>query len=79
MKKTIALLLALAMCFALCACGQSDAAKAADEQIKAIGTVTLDSKEAIEAAEAAVAELSDEDKDQLKKLFKGSGYTPKNP
>lgn len=61
MKKWIALFLAVLMCLALAACGKSDAAKAADEAIAAIGEVTADSEESIVAAETAVAALSEDD------------------
>ena len=66
MKKVIALLLAMLMTLSLAGCGQSAESKAADALISAIGDVSLDSKTAIEAAEEAVAELTDEDRKTLK-------------
>ena len=54
MKRILALVLTILMMAALTACGQSEAAKAVDEQIAAIGEVTLDSNAAISAAEAAL-------------------------
>ena len=62
MKRILSLVLALAMILSLAACAsKSEAARAADEQITAIGEVTLDSGDAIAAAEAAVAALSEDD------------------
>ena len=66
MKRILALVLTILMMAALTACGQSEAAKAVDEQIAAIGEVTLDSNAAISAAEAALRELSPEDQKQVK-------------
>lgn len=68
MKKAIAILLALATMFSLCACGKSDEAKHADETIAAIGTVTLNSLGQIERAEKEVENLSDKDVKALDNL-----------
>jgi len=68
MKRIVALLLALTMVFALSGCGKSEAAKAADELIDAIGTVTLDSEAAIAAAEKAVSGLEDKDRESLENV-----------
>lgn len=65
MKRVYSVFLILALCLSLCGC-QSKAAAAADDLIEAIGTVGLDSGDAIAAAEEAWAALSDEDKAQLK-------------
>lgn len=66
MKKLIALLLAAALCLSLTACGgKSEAAQAADDLINAIGTVTLDSADKIEAAEKAVNALAAKDAEQV--------------
>ena len=65
-KRLLPLLLAVLLALSLTACGQSEAAKAADDLIAAIGEVTLDSEGALTDAEAAVAALSDEDRQQLK-------------
>lgn len=66
MKKLIALLLASLMVLSLLTgCGASAEAKAADELINAIGDVTLESGDAIKAAEDAVAKLEQKDKDKL--------------
>lgn len=53
------------MLLSLVACGKSEAAKAVDDQIAAIGTVTLESEGLIAAAEQAAADLSEEDRKQL--------------
>ena len=62
MKKALSLLLALILCLSLCACGKSEAAQAVDEMILAIGDVSVDSKEAIFAAESAYLALDEKDK-----------------
>ena len=65
MKKLLILLLSAMLVLSLSACGKSEAAKAVDDQISAIGQVTLDSEPQIAAAEEAVAALSEEDRKQL--------------
>ena len=65
MKKAISLLLALAMCLSLCACGKSKAAQEAQDAIAAIGTVTLDSEEAILYAEKLYGILTDNEKESV--------------
>lgn len=65
MKKILLWVLAAAMMLSLAACGKSEAAKAVDDQIAAIGEVTLESEGAISEAEAAVDALADEDREQL--------------
>ena len=66
LKRLLPVLLALGMLLTLCACaGKSEAAKAVDDQIAAIGEVTLDSEQQIIDAEAAVAALTAEDLEQL--------------
>lgn len=62
-KALSLLLIVMLLVFAGC---QSEAARAVDKQISAIGTVTLESGEAIENAEDALAALSDEDVASLK-------------
>ena len=61
MKKWIALLLVLVMVLGMAGCGKSEKAKAADDLIAAIGTVTLESEKAISDAEKAVSDLEEED------------------
>ena len=65
MKKRALLILVLAASLLLCACGKSEAAAAADEQIASIGEVTLESEAAIAAAEAAVDALEEKDRESL--------------
>lgn len=60
-KRLAALVLTLAMALSLTACGKSEEAKAAEALIDAIGEVTLESEEAISAAEDAYAALTEED------------------
>lgn len=62
MKKIIALLLALAMCFSLCACGKSEAVTNVEGLIDAIGEVTSESESAITVAEEAYNALTEEEK-----------------
>ena len=62
MKKTISLIMVLALCLSLSACVQNKAVGEAEALITAIGPVTLDSEEAIAAAERAYEALSAEDK-----------------
>lgn len=68
MKRIVALVLAFAVLLSLSACGKSKAAKAADELIISIGTVTLDSETAIIKAEEAVAALSSDETEDLENL-----------
>lgn len=65
MKKTIAILLAISLCFSLCACGKSAEAKKADELILAIGEVTADSENTILAAQTYYDTLSDKQKEKV--------------
>lgn len=65
MKRVFALALALAMCLCLWGC-QSKQSAEADKLIGAIGAVSLDSGDAIAAAQAAYDALTDEDRAQLK-------------
>lgn len=67
MKKYLVVIMAVLMALCLCACGKSEAVKAAEEKTAAIGEVTLDSEKRISAAEKAVEKLSD---DELKQLDK---------
>ena len=71
MKKKILLwMLAVSLMLSLAACGKSEAAKAVDDQIAAIGEVTLESEAAISEAEAAVDALAAEDREQLDNVDK---------
>ena len=69
MKKAISLFLALVMCLSLCACGKSKEVKAVEEMIAAIGEVSLESKDAITAAEEAFRALTSEEKEQVGNYF----------
>lgn len=65
MKKVLLLILVLSICLSLCACGKSQAAKECEELIAAIGEVSVDSKDAIEAAERAYSALTADEKDSI--------------
>lgn len=65
MKKFVLYSMILLLCLFLIACGKSAAAKDVDELIMSIGEVTLDSEEAILAAEAALSNLEEEDREQV--------------
>lgn len=67
MKKA-QLLLAVILILSLSACGKSEAARSVDDQISAIGQVSLASEPQIIAAEEAAAALSEEDHKQLDNL-----------
>ena len=63
MRKIIAMLLVMAaVVTCLVSCGKSDAVKAVDEKIAAIGEITLEKENLIIEAEEAFALLTDEDK-----------------
>ena len=64
-KKMLVILLSLSLALSLSACGKSEAAQAVDDQIEAIGEVSLESEAAITAAEEAVEGLAEEDREQL--------------
>lgn len=65
MKRVISLALVVALCLSLCACGKSQSAKECEELIAAIGEVSVDSKDAIEAAERAYSALTEKEKDSI--------------
>lgn len=65
LSRTTAWVLLLAMALTLSACGKSEAARAVEDQIAAIGTVTLDSEAKIAAAERALAALEEKDSKQV--------------
>lgn len=65
MKKILVMLIVLSLM--LSGCMQSDAAKAMDEQIVAIGEVTLDGLVTIESAEEAYNNLDEADQKQVRK------------
>jgi len=64
MKKPLALILALAMCFSLCACGSD--VKSLIKQIDSLnGNITLESGPFIEQAESLYNELSEKEKSKI--------------
>ena len=65
MKKAISLLLVVVICLSLVACGKSEAVKAAEEAIAAIGEVTAYSGEAIANAEKYYNILTDAEKAEV--------------
>ncbi|MBQ2755992.1 MAG: hypothetical protein IJF27_04910 [Oscillospiraceae bacterium] len=65
MKKLLIVVLVIAMAFSLAACGKSEAAKVMDNMIADIGEVTLESEEAIVAAEQMYNALTAEQKSEL--------------
>lgn len=65
MKKTIGMLLVMALLLCLGGCGMSAEAKQVTKLIEAIGDVTLESEAAITAAEEAYAALTDEQKAEV--------------
>ena len=67
MKRVIAALLSLSLCFALCSCKSQEATNV-DNLICSIGEVTLDSGEAIRTAESAVEALSEKGYEHLEHL-----------
>ncbi len=70
MKKAIALILALILCLSLVACGKSPELVNVETLIDRIGTVTLESEEAIIKAEQAYEELYAQDQDKVKNIKK---------
>ena len=66
MKRVIALMVLAAALLTLCACGKSKAVKQTEQLISAIGTVSIQSADAIEAAERALAALTDEEQKTVK-------------
>lgn len=67
MKRVIAALLSLALCFALCSCKSQEATNV-DNLICSIGEVTLNSKDAIEQAENAANALNKMDYNQVEHI-----------
>ena len=65
MKKRYLLPLILLMVISLCACGKSENATAVENQITALGSITLESETSIAAAEKAWDSLTEEEKSQV--------------
>ncbi len=69
MKKISSLILVLAMCLSLCACGKSESVVKVEELISAIGEVSLESKSAIESAQEAFNALPEEEKAEVENYY----------
>lgn len=65
MKKGLLYFLVFCMCFTVLGCGKSKAVTEADNLIANIGEVTLENKEKLQAAQQAVSDLTDLQKEQL--------------
>ena len=65
MKKAISLLLALALCLSLTACGKSEAVKSVEAMIDALGEITLESIDAIRSAEDAYNALTEDEQKKV--------------
>ncbi len=65
MKRMLAMVLALAMLCCLTACGKSENVKNYEAMLEAVGEVTVESDEAIKAAEDAYELLTDEEKEKV--------------
>ena len=65
-KRIIVLLIACAMALSLSGCGKTPAVKETERLIAAIGDVTADSVDAVEAAEEAYQALSEQEKADVK-------------
>lgn len=64
-NKAIAMAFVLSLCLGLTACGKSQEASNVDELISAIGTVTINSIDAIQSAENAYNTLTDKQKEEV--------------
>ena len=65
MKKAISLLLALALCLSLTACGKSEAVKSVEAMIDALGEITLESIDAIRSTEDAYNALTEDEQKKV--------------
>ena len=66
MKKFLALLLILALCLSMVACGKSEAVKNVEAMITALGTATKDSGDAICAIDDAYEALTEEEQEKVR-------------
>lgn len=66
MKKIIALVLTVILCLSLSACGKSEAVKSVEAMIDALGEITIESIDAIRAAEDAYEVLMPEEQKKVK-------------
>ena len=65
MKENSIVAILIVFALILCACSKSKKVQEADDLIAAIGEISLNSSAAVEAAESAVAELSNHQRNQL--------------
>lgn len=65
MKKVISMIVVVAVCLQLCACGKSEAIRKCENLIHAIGDVTVDSGDAIETAQMAYRSLTEKEKESI--------------
>lgn len=65
MKNIIAIILVVCICIGISGCGKSEASTACEKLVQAIGEVTLESEQAIIAAEEAYNALSEEQKGEI--------------
>ena len=65
MKKAISMFLVILLCFALCACGKSEAVKNVEAMIDTLGEITLESIDAICSAEAAYHALTADEQEKV--------------
>lgn len=66
MKRVLLFLLVLSLTMSVCGCKKSEGLIAAEEAVKAIGVVSIESGDKIKNAEAAVAKLNEEEKKKFK-------------
>ena len=66
MKKLVTFLLAVILCLSLAACGKSEAVKNVEAMIDALGEITLESIDAISAAENTYGDLTTEEQEKVK-------------
>lgn len=68
MKKTVSVVLALALCVSLCGCGKSRQVQSVEEAISSLGTISLLSLEAIEEAEKLYDALPEDEKEAVENI-----------
>ena len=69
MRKAISFVLAITLCFGLCACGKTEAVVAFEALVSEIGAVSLDSESVIVSAESAYDSLADKEKKAAAKSY----------